>query len=233
MSTGIEWADEVWNAITGCTRCSPGCRNCYALKMTRRQQGMGRAKYQNGETVTCHPNWLTQPQRWRKPRRVFVNSMSDTFHADVPDSFIVDTFRAMADAPQHTYQMLTKRSERLAAIGTRLQWTPNIWCGVTVEHDGARHRIDDLRRVPAHVRWLSVEPLLTPLPNLDLRGIHWVVVGGETGSRPRPMNLEWARDVRDQCAHAGVAFFFQQIGGTKAAGRILDGVVHDSMPARE
>lgn len=220
-TSAIEWTDTTWNPVTGCDRVSPGCDHCYALTMSKRLKAMGSPKYQNdgdsrtsgpGFGVTTHPSELTAPNSWATPRKVFVNSMSDLFHARVPISFVRDVFDVIQDTPQHTYQVLTKRAHRLARLADQLLWPPNLWMGVSVENADQLHRIDDLRKVPAAVRFLSCEPLLGPLSGIDLGGIGWVIVGGESGSGARPMHPDWARSLRDQCGSAGVPFLFKQWG---------------------
>ena len=243
MSNGssIEWTDATWNPTTGCDRVSAGCDNCYALTLARRLKAMGLAKYQNdgdprtsgpGFALTLHEDTLTAPYRWRAPRLVFVDSMSDLFHPDVPPAFIQKVFAVMADTPRHTYQILTKRSRRLAALAPDLDWPPNVWMGVSVENDRYAFRVDHLRSVEAAVRFVSAEPLLGPLPGLDLSSIHWLIAGGESGPNARPMDAAWVRDLRDQCREANVAFFFKQWGGRtpKSGGRELDGTHHDEFP---
>ncbi|MHB1957258.1 MAG: DUF5131 family protein, partial [Sulfobacillus sp.] len=197
--THIEWTDTTWNPVTGCTKVSQGCKHCYAERMARRLQAMGSPRYRNGFQVTLHADLLNQPLHWIKPRRVFVNSMSDVFHPDVPDTFIADIFAVMAQTPQHTYQILTKRPERLARLAGCLPFPPHVWIGTSVESREVMSRIRWLREVPAAVRFLSCEPLLGPLPQLPLEGIHWVIVGGESGPHARPMHPEWVLDIRDQC----------------------------------
>ena len=231
-SSGIEWTDSTWNPVTGCTKVSPGCKNCYAERLALRLRAMRNPRYQNGFAVTLHPDQLTLPLRWRKPRRIFVNSMSDLFHEAIPDDFICQVFEVMAQADWHVFQVLTKRSERLASLAHRLPWAPNIWQGVSVESDRYTPRIDHLRTVPAAVRFLSIEPLLGPIPNLTLDDIDWVIVGGESGPGRRSMAAGWAREIRDQCVRAGVAFFFKQWGGRtpKTGGRVLDSRTWDEMP---
>lgn len=228
----IEWTESTWNPVTGCTKASEGCLNCYAETMSRRLKSMGQPNYANGFTVTLHPHMLDVPRRWKRPQTVFVNSMSDLFHDDVPAAFISRVIDTVAATPWHTYQVLTKRAERLAALADELAWPDNLWVGVTVE--SARHidRIEHLRRVPATVRFLSLEPLLGPIPRLPLGGINWVIAGGESGPKARAVDAAWVRDVRDQCLGAGVPFFFKQWGGVrkKAAGRLLDGRVWDQRP---
>jgi protein gp37 len=231
-ASSIEWTDNTWNPVSGCTRVSPGCRHCYAERMAMRLQAMGLEAYRNGFKVTLQPQALEVPLRWRQPRTIFVNSMSDLYHREVPETYVQQIFAIMAKATWHRFQILTKRSERLVELAPRLAWPDHIWQGVTVENTDFCHRIDHLRLVPAAVRFLSLEPLLGPLPKLDLTGIHWVIVGGESGPGARPMRAEWALDLRDQCVRAGVPFFFKQWGGVhkKAAGRLLAGRIWDEMP---
>ena len=239
--TGIEWTETTWNPTTGCDRVSPGCDNCYALTLAKRLQAMGQPKYQNngdprtsgpGFGLTLHPDTLDAPYRWKAPKLIFVNSMSDLFHPKVPLDFIRQVFQVMTDTPRHTYQILTKRSQRLATLAPELDWPDNVWMGVSVENHRYAFRVDHLRTVPATIRFISAEPLLGPLPDLDLSGIHWVIVGGESGHRSRPMKESWALDLRDQCATANVAFFFKQWGGPtpKSGGRQLEGAFHDESP---
>lgn len=245
--SAIEWTEATWNPTTGCDKVSDGCDNCYALTLAKRLKAMGAEKYQNdgdprtsgpGFGVTVHPDALGLPYKWRQPRVVFVNSMSDLFHAKVPTSFIRDVFSVMQETPQHTYQVLTKRSRRLRRLGETLDWPDNVWMGVSVEDTRQLRRVDDLRDTPARVRFLSAEPLLGPLFTPDLRlslsGIDWVITGGESGPRARPCDPEWVRDIRDECGRSGVAFFHKQWGGRtpKAGGRNLDGREHSDMPAR-
>lgn len=228
----IEWTDATWNPLTGCNKVSPGCKHCYAERMAGRLQHMGVSNYQNGFELTLHEHALEIPRRWRSPRTVFVNSMSDLFHVDVPLEFIQRVFKVMAETPQHRYQILTKRAERLEELAPYLEWPANVWMGVSVETLNYADRINYLRQVPAAVRFLSLEPLLEPLPELDLTGIHWAIVGGESGPGARPMEEGWVRDLRDQCQRAQVAFFFKQWGGVqkKRTGRVLDGRTWDEMP---
>jgi len=234
MGTGsdIEWTDATWNPVTGCTKVSPGCKHCYAERMAKRLTAMGQANYVNGFKLTVHPHMLEIPLRWRTPRRIFVNSMSDVFHKDVPVAFIKDVFDVMNRAHWHEYQVLTKRSERLAELNRELAWRPQIWMGVSVESEKYTFRIDHLRETHAHVKFLSLEPLLGPLPRLNLRGIDWVIVGGESGPGARPMDPAWVTEIRDQCLNAGVAFFFKQWGGVikRRTGRGLEGRTWDEMP---
>jgi protein gp37 len=220
----IEWTECTWNPVTGCTKISAGCLNCYAERMARRLRAMGQPNYRNGFKLTLHPHTLELPLRWRRPRIIFVNSMSDLFHKDVPLDFIEQVFDVMQRAPQHCFQVLTKRSERLADLSPRLPWPANVWMGVTVESEDYRCRIEHLKRTNAMVKFLSLEPLLTPLPDIDLTGIDWIILGGESGPGARPMQPEWATDIRDQCVAAQVPFFFKQWGGVnkKAKGRSLE-----------
>lgn len=228
----IEWTERTWNPVTGCTKVSPGCKHCYAERMAHRLQAMGQARYQNGFRVTLQSDLIELPLRWRDPSVIFVNSMSDLFSDGVPDDFVAAVFDTMNRAPQHTFQVLTKRAERLAETAPRLRWTQNIWMGVSVETENYTFRIHDLRRVPASVRFLSVEPLLGPIPRLPLTGIDWVIVGGESGPGARPMDPAWVRTIRDRCVNQSVPFFFKQWGGTnkKRTGRELDGRTWDEMP---
>ena len=231
-NSSIEWTELTWNPTTGCDKVSSGCKFCYAEIMSRRLKAMGVEKYADGFAVREHDSALTIPFQWKKPAMVFVNSMSDLFHKEVSLEFIQRVFAVMNANEHLIFQVLIKRSDRLAEVCHELTWTRNIWMGVSVEDEKVTHRIDDLRRVPAAVRFLSCEPLIGPLPKLKLRGIDWVIVGGESGSRPRPMQPEWVLDIRDQCAKRDVAFFFKQWGGRnkKAAGRKLEGAFHDEFP---
>jgi protein gp37 len=239
----IEWTETTWNPTTGCDRVSAGCDHCYALALAKRLKAMGSAKYQHdgdprtsgpGFGVATHQPSLAEPFRWRDPRLVFVNSMSDLFHAKIPAAFVRQVFDVMAATPKHTYQVLTKRSRRLRRIAPTLHWPANTWMGVSVENTDAHYRVDDLRAVPATVRFLSCEPLLGPLTDLDLTGIGWVIAGGESGSDARPVKEEWILEIRDQCSRARVPFFFKQWGGRtpKAGGRELAGRTWDQMPNR-
>jgi protein gp37 len=241
--TGIEWTEVTWNPTTGCDQISPGCDNCYALALAKRLKAMGQAKYQNdgdprtsgpGFGLTVHPDALRLPYAWTGPRVVFVNSMSDLFHARVPVGFIRQVFDVIADTPQHTYQLLTKRSPRLRKLAGQLSWPANLWVGVSVEDSRRMFRVDDLRAVPAAVRFLSCEPLIGALPGLNLAGIGWVIVGGESGPAHRAVDPLWVTDIRDRCTSSGVPFFFKQWGGRtpKAGGRELDGRLWDEMPRR-
>jgi protein gp37 len=228
----IEWTESTWNPVTGCTKISAGCAHCYAERMAKRLLAMGQPNYRNGFKVTCHPQALEMPLRWKKSKMIFVNSMSDLFHKKVPATFIEEIFFTMNQARWHTFQILTKRADRLLQLSSRVKWTPNIWMGVTVENADHVDRIDRLREVPAAVRFLSLEPLLGPLPELNLSNIDWVIVGGESGPGARPMDPAWALDIRDQSLNAEVAFFFKQWGGVrkKKAGRLLEKRTWDQMP---
>ena len=228
----IEWTGSTWNPVTGCTKISSGCLNCYAERMARRLKAMGQPNYRNGFKVTCHRHTLDMPLRWKSAQMVFVNSMSDLFHKDVPDDFILDIFSTMRQAQQHQYQILTKRAERLEQLSPELPWHENIWMGVTVEDADYKYRIDYLRYTGAKIKFLSLEPLLGDLGELNLDEIDWVIVGGESGPGARPMKIEWVRDVREQCRTQNVPFFFKQWGGVnkKKTGRLLDGEIWDEMP---
>ncbi|MBN1972463.1 MAG: phage Gp37/Gp68 family protein [Sedimentisphaerales bacterium] len=228
----IEWTESTWNPVTGCSKISPGCLNCYAKRMALRLKAMGQPNYRNGFKVTCHRETLELPLRWKKPQMIFVNSMSDLFHENVPDDFIMDIFSTMRRAKQHQYQILTKRAERLAQLSPELPWQNNIWMGVTVESEDYKHRIDYLRFTSAYIKFLSLEPLLTDIGELDLNEIDWVIVGGESGPGARPMKIEWVRNIREQCLAQKVPFFFKQWGGInkKKTGRLLDGRTWDKMP---
>ena len=232
IGSTIEWTEATWNPVTGCSKVSDGCKHCYAERMAKRLQGMGQPNYKDGFKVRVHPKTLQIPIRWKKPRMVFVNSMSDLFHEKVPFEFIQRVFFVMQEADRHTFQVLTKRSERLLEVAPDLNWPENVWMGVSVENSKNLNRIDDLVRVPAAVRFLSLEPLLGPLPGLRLQGIDWVIVGGESGPGARPMNRRWVADIRDRCGDHSVPFFFKQWGGTrkKQAGREIDGRTWDEMP---
>lgn len=228
----IEWTEITWNPSSGCSKVSPGCAHCYAERMAKRLQAMGQSRYRNGFKVTLHPEAVEEPYGWKKPRVVFVNSMSDLFHEDVPVEFIQRIFEVMNRCPHHTFQILTKRSQRLTELAPLLNWTENIWMGVTVENGDYLPRIDDLRRVDAQVRFLSLEPLLGPLDDLTLDGIDWVIVGGESGPQARPMKKEWVLSIQSKCRKSRVPFFFKQWGGVqkKKAGRLLNGRTWDQVP---
>jgi protein gp37 len=230
--SSIEWTQMTWNPTTGCSKLSAGCKYCYAETMSYRLQAMGVEKYKDAFEVRIHPESLSIPYSWKSSKVVFVNSMSDLFHVDVPLAFIQDVFRVMNENPHHIFQVLTKRGDRLLELDPFLNWSNNIWMGVSVENDGVRGRIDCLRQTRAQVKFLSCEPLIGPLSDMNLEGIDWVIVGGESGRKPRKMEEEWALDIRDQCQAAHVAFFFKQWGGTnkKASGRELQGNYYDEMP---
>jgi protein gp37 len=231
-SSKIEWTESTWNPVTGCTKISAGCANCYAERMARRLQAMGQENYINGFQVTMHRHVLDLPLHWKKPQMIFVNSMSDLFHEEITTEFIREVFQVMRKADWHIFQVLTKRSTRLMEISKDIGWPKNVWMGVTVENSDCAVRIDHLRKVPAAVRFLSMEPLLGPVPDMNLSGIDWVIVGGESGPGARPMDDSAVLDIRDQCHAAGVRFFFKQWGGVnkKKAGRLLDGKLYDEMP---
>jgi len=231
-SSSIEWTEATWNPVTGCDKISPGCKHCYAERMALRLQAMGQERYRDGFQLRLQPDIVELPLHWKKPRLVFVNSMSDLFHHDVPRDFIARVFETMRAAHWHTFQILTKRSDRLRELATELPWPRNVWMGVSVESQKYVSRIADLVQVPAHVRFLSVEPLLGPIPDLPLEGIHWVIVGGESGPEARPMEPDWVREIRAACQEKRVAFFFKQWGGVNKGrtGRLLDSRTWDEMP---
>jgi protein gp37 len=233
INSSIEWTESTWNPLTGCTKISPGCKHCYAERMALRLQAMGQHNYVNGFELTLHDDALELPLRWKKPQTIFVNSMSDMFHAEVPAEFIIRAFEVMRLASWHRFQVLTKRSERLLSLNKQLPWAENIWMGVSVENGVYTDRIDDLRRTGAAIKFLSLEPLLGPLDGLSLDGIDWVIVGGESGPGARPMKPEWVTSIRVQCVEANVPFFFKQWGGVwkKKFGRELEGRLWDQMPA--
>lgn len=233
--SSIEWTEMTWNPTTGCDKISAGCKFCYAEIMSKRLQAMGIEKYKDNFEVRTHEEALKIPYTWKSAKIVFVNSMSDLFHKDVPLDFIQKVFKVMNENPQHVFQVLTKRAERLFELHEKLNWTHNIWMGVSVENTKVMKRIDFLRDTNARVKFLSLEPLLGPLPNLNLEKIDWVIVGGESGHRPRPMNPDWVLDIQEQCEINKTAFFFKQWGGKnkKAAGRILNGRTYDEMPEIE
>lgn len=230
----IEWTEASWNPVTGCTKISEGCAHCYAEKLAWRLRAMGQRNYVNGFEVTLHPDALQLPLRWTKPKSIFVNSMSDLFHKQVPVSFIVEAFEVMATAHWHRFQILTKRAERLAELAPLLRWPPNVWMGVTVENKSWLSRIEHLRNVPASIRFLSLEPLLGPLPAIDLTGVDWVIVGGESGPGARPMDQSWVLEILEECRERNIPFFFKQWGGRskKKSGRLLAGRLFDEMPCR-
>ncbi len=231
-TSSIEWTEMTWNPVTGCIKVSQGCKHCYAERMAKRLQAMGADRYRDGFRPTLHDDLIDLPKRWKKSRLVFVNSMSDLFQEAVPDEFIRRIFSTMQDCPQHTFQILTKRSERLRELGPTLPWPSNVWMGVSVEDSRVIGRITDLEAVPAQVRFLSCEPLIGPLENLPLRGIQWVIVGGESGPGARPMPSEWVELIHRQCRRGGVPFFFKQWGGVRKdmTGRELHGRTYDEMP---
>lgn len=230
----IEWTESTWNPLTGCNKISPGCKHCYAERMAGRLQAMGQHNYRNGFELTLQPQMLELPLKWKKPQMIFTNSMSDLFHVDVPLDYIKQVFDVMRRANWHKFQVLTKRADRLEVVSSQLEWPENVWMGVSVETTKYAFRIDHLRRTEARTKFLSLEPLLGPLPGLNLNGIDWAIVGGESGPGARPMPEEWVTDLRDQCLAAGVAFFFKQWGGVnkKASGRLLQGRTWDEMPVR-
>ncbi|MGI8687244.1 MAG: DUF5131 family protein [Thermomicrobiales bacterium] len=230
--SAIEWTDATWNPVTGCTQVSPGCDHCYALTFAERFRGVPGHPYEQGFDLKLWPNRLEIPLQWKKPRRIFVNSMSDLFHKDVSDEYIRRVFNVMIKADWHNFQILTKRSPRLAHLAPSLPWAPHMWIGVSIEQNSLVWRADHLRKVPAHVRFISAEPLLGPLPNLNLDGIHWLITGGESGAGHRPCNPDWVRDLRDRCVGSDVAFFHKQWGGRtpKVGGRLLDGRTWDEFP---
>lgn len=231
----IEWTESSWNPVTGCTKISHGCINCYAERMALRLKAMKQPNYRNGFKVTLHNHAVDLPCQWKRPQTIFVNSMGDLFHKDVPLSFIRKVFNIMRVANWHRYQILTKRSERLKELDSFLPWAPNIWMGVTVEDEQYRYRIDDLRRTNSYIKFLSLEPLLGPLSNINLQGIDWVIVGGESGPGARPIKEDWVLNIKEQCSIAGVPFFFKQWGGVnkKIKGRLLEGRIWDETPATQ
>jgi protein gp37 len=232
INSAIEWTESTWNPVTGCTKISPGCRHCYAERMAKRLQAMGQPNYTNGFELALHENVLKLPLMWKKPQTIFVNSMSDLFHEDVPVKFIQKVFHIMEQASWHRFQILTKRSHRLLELHSKLSWNFNIWMGVSVENQEYAFRIDDLRKVGAKIKFISFEPLLEPIDDLNLRGIDWVIVGGESGHRARPMDASWVIAIRSQCQRTKVPFFFKQWGGPnrKKAGRRLEGRTWDETP---
>lgn len=233
--SSIEWTEATWNPLTGCNKVSPGCKHCYAERMAARLRSMGQQNYRNGFELTLQPHMLERPLEWKKPQSIFVNSMSDLFHKDVPADYIQLVFSTMRRAHWHRFQVLTKRGKQLEELSPDIDWPPNVWMGVSVEALKYTPRIENLRSTGAQVKFLSLEPLLGPLSELELNGIDWVIVGGESGPGARPMDPSWVRDIRDQCVHSGVPFFFKQWGGVnkKATGRELDGQTWDQMPQLE
>ena len=234
QATAIQWTETTWNPVTGCNKISPGCKNCYAERMAHRLQKMRNPRYENGFKVTQHPDLIEAPKSWRKPKLIFVNSMSDVFHPEVEDDFIQRIFDTIVETPRHTYQLLTKRPERALDMTTKLPWPNNLWMGASVENANYVHRIDTLRQIPAAIRFLSCEPLLGPLANLNLQSIHWLIAGGESGPKAHDLTQhpDWVRNIRDQCVHAEIPFFFKQWGGyhPKARGNLLDGKIWMQMP---
>lgn len=232
--TKIEWTECSWNPITGCTKISDGCAHCYAATLTRRLVAMHNPRYKNGFNVTVHEDLIELPKKWKTPRKIFVNSMSDIFHESVPDDIILRIFATMNACPQHIFQVLTKRPERLAQLNDRINWTPNIWMGVTIENNKYLYRADLLRKCDAKLRFISAEPLIGEINDINLEQIDWLIVGGESGSQARPMDISWVRTLRDKAQTEKVAFFFKQWGGTvkKKTGRILDGQTHDEYPKK-
>jgi protein gp37 len=228
----IEWTESTWNPVTGCKKISPGCKICYAERLANRLKAMGQPNYRNGFKLTLQPHMLELPLKWKKPQTIFVNSMSDLFHTEVPLDYIQRVFDVMNRAHWHRFQVLTKRADRLEEISSELAWSSNIWMGVSVENQKYVHRIDHLRRTGAKIKFLSLEPLLGPLKNIDLTNIDWAIVGGESGYGARPIKLEWVLDIRKQCEEFGVPFFFKQWGGfnKKKTGRLLEGRTYDEMP---
>ena len=232
LGSKIEWTEATWNPVTGCSKFSKGCEHCYAERLCKRLKAMGNRKYENGFIPTAHPETLNEPLGWRQSKMIFVVSMGDLFHEDISDSFIIKVFETMNKAYWHTFQVLTKRAERLLSISERVDWTRNIWAGVTVECADYKHRIDLLKRVPSKVRFVSMEPLIGGIGYVELRKVHWVIAGGESGPGSRSLNPRWVREIRDQCTDQNVAFFFKQWGGfnKKANGRIIDGKTWDQLP---
>lgn len=232
INSSIEWTKSTWNPVTGCTKISPGCKNCYAERIAKRLFAMGQPNYVNGFKLTVHEHALKLPLKWKKPQTIFVNSMSDLFHKDIPEEFILKVFNVMNNAPWHTFQILTKRAERLVKVSDRLVWGKNIWMGVSVENADYIYRIDNLRKTKAKVKFISFEPLINKIEMVNLQGVNWVIVGGESGPKARYMSLEWVTNLRDQCLAQKVPFFFKQWGGVnkKKTGRLLDGRTWDEMP---
>lgn len=232
VKSSIEWTESTWNPLTGCTKISPGCKHCYAERMSKRLQAMGKKNYRHGFNLTLHESAMYKPLEWKKPQMIFVNSMSDLFHKDVPIEFILEIFDVMKRSHWHTFQVLTKRAERLEELSHKISWPENVWMGVSVENQDYTFRIDHLRQTEAKVKFLSLEPLLGPLYDLNLKDINWAIVGGESGPGARPLEQIWVSEIRNQCIRANVPFFFKQWGGTnkKKAGRVLEGRTWDEMP---
>ncbi len=234
VKSPIEWTESTWNPVTGCNKISAGCKNCYAEQLSRRLKAMGQKNYVNGFKLTLQPHMLELPLKWKKPQMIFVNSMSDLFHKDVTTDYIKQVFEVMNKAHWHRFQVLTKRAERVAELSDFLNWSDNIWMGVSVENKNFVHRIDYLRNTKARIKFLSLEPLLSPLKNLNLKNIDWVIVGGESGFKSRPIKENWVIDIKNQCESASTAFFFKQWGGKnkKKAGRLLEGKTYSAMPVQ-
>lgn len=232
VNSKIEWTEATWNPVTGCSKISHGCTNCYAERLANRLQSMGNPRYKNGFNITLHNDLIDLPLTWKKPRTIFVNSMSDIFHEEIPLEFIEAIFNTMVKANNHIFQVLTKRSRRMVELASKLPWPENVWMGVTVENTETINRINDLKQIPAKIKFISAEPLLSNLPDIPLKNIDWVIAGGESGPGARPMYPDWVRSLRDQCQTAGVSFFFKQWGGfnKKAAGRVLDGQTWNQTP---
>ena len=228
----IEWTESTWNPLTGCSKISPGCANCYAEKLSYRLKAMGNPNYQNGFDLTLHENQLESPLKWKKSRMIFVNSMSDLFHEKVPFDFVLKVFETMIKADHHYFQVLTKRSSVLKSVANKLTWPKHIWLGVSVENENYQYRIENLKTTPAAVKFLSLEPLLGPIPNMNLNGIDWVIVGGESGPKSREIKKEWVLDIKEQCEQYKTPFFFKQWGGInkKKSGRLLEGKIWNEMP---
>ena len=233
LKSSIEWTESTWNPLTGCNKVSPGCKNCYAERMSRRLKAMGNANYANGFNLTLHEHALSIPLTWKKPQMIFVNSMSDLFHEKVPLDFILKVFNVMQEASWHTFQILTKRSSRLSKDSGKIPWPDNVWMGVSVETHKYRYRIDNLRNTEAHTKFISFEPLLGPISTINLEFIDWVIVGGESGPGARPMNEEWVIEIRDRCISHDIPFFFKQWGGVrkKKNGKVLQGRTWDQVPS--
>ena len=231
----IEWTESSWNPVTGCTKISPGCKNCYAERMANRLKMMGQPNYDNGFQVTLHEHVLEYPLLWKKSQTIFVNSMSDLFHEKISDSFICKVFEIMKKASWHTFQVLTKRSQRLKEMSSKIDWPQNVWIGVSVENEDYKYRIDDLRLIPAIVRFISFEPLIGPITSTDFSNIDWIIVGGESGPHSRPMNKEWVVQLKENCFLQNIPFFFKQWGGTnkKKTGRVFEGQTWDEMPDKK
>lgn len=228
----IEWTDATWNPVTGCTKVSAGCDNCYAEALARRLHAMGNQRYRNGFKVTLHPDLVEMPLRWKTPKKIFVNSMSDLYHSEIPDEYIRQVFDVMRRAHWHQFQILTKRPQRLVRLASSLPWPKNVWQGVSIENNAVAFRADFLRKVPAAVRFLSCEPLIGAVDKVDLSELDWVIAGGESGARARPMESAWVRDLRQRCKKSKVPFFFKQWGGYhhSSGGRLLDGRTYDEYP---